>query len=195
MTVDAVSLFLALLAVIANATVATAILLAIASRWSSRGRELRSAFERWVGEQSVGLAFVVAAVAMAGSLYFSEVANFPPCRLCWYQRICMYPLVPLLGMAAWRRDDGIRPYAAVLAGIGAAISTYHVVLERYPTLESGVCDPTNPCTLIWVQRFGYLTIPAMALSAFAVILTLLAITPGDATLSTASAPSSSDDAR
>jgi disulfide bond formation protein DsbB len=113
---------------------------------------------------------------MAGSLYFSEVAHFPPCRLCWYQRICMYPLVPILGIAAWRGDRAIRPYAAVLASIGALIAAYHVLLERYPTLESSVCEPTTPCTAIWVRRFGYLTIPAMALSAFALILTLMAVT-------------------
>ncbi|MGH9084005.1 MAG: disulfide bond formation protein B [Acidimicrobiales bacterium] len=181
MDTEAVSLFLALLAVVAEATVAVGVLLAIGSRFSPRVRTTRTAVVRAVGDQALGLAFVVAAVAMAGSLYFSEVADFPPCRLCWYQRICMYPLVPLLGLAAWRRDAGIRPYAAVLAGIGAVISTYHVVLERYPTLESSVCEPTNPCTLIWVRRFGYLTIPTMALSGFAVILTLLATTPGDTT--------------
>jgi disulfide bond formation protein DsbB len=119
----------------------------------------------------------VAAVCLAGSLYFSESAHFTPCRLCWYQRICMYPLVPVLGLAAVRRDDGIRVYGVVLAGVGALVSTYHVLVERFPSLEGGACDPTNPCTLIWVRRLGYLTIPAMALSGFAVIIVLLACRP------------------
>lgn len=193
MTVEAVSLFLALLAIVAQATVVGALMLALGGRLSTRVGAARSAVARSVSEQALGLAFVVAAVAMAGSLYFSEVAHFPPCRLCWYQRISMYPLVPLLGLAAWRRDVGIRPYAALLAGIGAIISSYHVLLERYPTLESGVCDPTNPCTLIWVRRFGYLTIPTMALSAFAVILTLLAVA-GDGTTPTADPASPEADA-
>lgn len=193
MTVEAVSLFLALLAIVAQATVVGALMLALGGRLSTRVGAARSAVARSVSEQALGLAFVVAAVAMAGSLYFSEVAHFPPCRLCWYQRISMYPLVPLLGLAAWRRDVGIRPYAAVLAGIGAITSSYHVLLERYPTLESGVCDPTNPCTLIWVRRFGYLTIPTMALSAFAVILTLLAVA-GDGTTPTADPASPEADA-
>lgn len=193
MTVEAVSLFLALLAIVAQATVVGALMLALGGRLSTRVGAARSAVARSVSEQALGLAFVVAAVAMAGSLYFSEVAHFPPCRLCWYQRISMYPLVPLLGLAAWRRDVGIRPYAALLAGIGAIISSYHVLLERYPTLESGVCDPTNPCTLIWVRRFGYLTIPTMALSAFAVILTLLAVA-GDGTTPTADPASPAADA-
>lgn len=193
MTVEAVSLFLALLAIVAQATVVGALMLALGGRLSTRVGAARSAVARSVSEQALALAFVVAAVAMAGSLYFSEVAHFPPCRLCWYQRISMYPLVPLLGLAAWRRDVGIRPYAAVLAGIGAITSSYHVLLERYPTLESGVCDPTNPCTLIWVRRFGYLTIPTMALSAFAVILTLLAVA-GDGTTPTADPASPEADA-
>ena len=164
MDTESVSLFLALLAILAEAAVAVSVVLAVGGRFSRRVGDARSAVARAVGDQALGLAFVVAAAATVGSLYFSEVANFPPCRLCRYQRIGMYPLVPLLGIAAWRRDTGIRLYAAVLAGIGAAISAYHVVLERYPTLESSVCDPTNPCTLIWVRRFGYLTIPTMALS-------------------------------
>ena len=50
-----------------------------------------------------------------------------------------------------------------------------MLLERYPSLETGACDPNNPCTLIWVERFGYLTIPTMALSAFALIITLLLV--------------------
>jgi disulfide bond formation protein DsbB len=175
MNVESVSLFLALLAVLAEAGVVVAVILAVGGHVSSRIGDARSAVARMVGDQALGLAFVVAAVAMAGSLYFSEVASFPPCRLCWYQRIAMYPLVPLLGIAAVRRDRGIAPYAAALAGVGALISAYHVLLERYPSLESSVCEPTNPCTLIWVRRFGYLTIPAMALSGFAVILALLAV--------------------
>ena len=175
MDVDTVSLFLALLAVVAQAAVAIAVVLFVGGRLSARvDRWRRSAVEA-IAPQALTLAFAVAAVSMAGSLYFSEVAHFTPCQLCWYQRICMYPLVPILGLAAWRRDRGIRPYAAVLAGFGVLIASYHVLLERYPTLESGACDPTNPCTLIWVQRLGYLTIPTMALSGFALVLTLLAV--------------------
>ncbi len=175
MTTEAVSLFLALLAVLANVAVAVAVVLTAGGRASPALSRVREAAVEAVGPQALMLAFAVAAVAMAGSLYFSEVAHFAPCRLCWYQRILMYPLVPVLGLAAWRRDRAIRPYAAVLAAIGALIAAYHVLLERYPTLESSVCEPTTPCTVIWVRHFGYLTIPAMALSAFALILVLVAV--------------------
>ena len=70
-------------------------------------------------------------------------------------------------------DEGIRRYVTTLAALGAVVSAYHVLLERAPSLESGACDVANPCTIIWVRRFGYLTIPTMALSAFALILSLM----------------------
>ena len=69
---------------------------------------------------------------MAGSLYFSEVADFMPCTLCWYQRIAMYPLVLLLGIAAFRRDRAIRLYVVPLAVVGAAISIYHYLYRVVP---------------------------------------------------------------
>jgi disulfide bond formation protein DsbB len=178
-TTDAVSLFLALLAVLAEVAVVVAVVLAVGGRVSPSMAEVRATLAGVVGPQALGLALAVGAVATAGSLYFSEVAHFTPCRLCWYQRICMYPLVPLLAWAAWRREMRVRIPAALLAGVGALIASYHVLIERYPTLESGACDPSNPCSLIWVRRFGYQTIPTMALSAFALILVLLAVARPD----------------
>jgi disulfide bond formation protein DsbB len=175
MTVDEVTLFLALLALSAEVVVVAAIPLWVLARWSQRIRMVAATSADAVSGAALPLAFVVAAISMAGSLYFSEVAHFTPCRLCWYQRICMYPLALLLGVAAWRREYNIRIYGALLAAIGVVISSYHVLVEHYPSLESNVCDPTNPCTLIWVKRLGYLTIPTMALSGFALILTLLAL--------------------
>ena len=113
------------------------------------------------------LALVVAIVATSGSLYLSEVAHFIPCRLCWYQRAAMYPLVPLLAVSLWRRWFGARWVVFAIAVVGGSISVWHILIERFPTLETGACDPDNPCSLIWVRRLGYLTIPTMALSAFA----------------------------
>jgi disulfide bond formation protein DsbB len=173
MTTDTVTLFLALLSVVAEVTVAARLVVYVAGRFSPTAARWQAGFDDAIGPHALVLGFIVAAISMSGSLYFSEAAHFTPCKLCWYQRIAMYPLVPLLGVAAWRRDDGIRPYAATLATLGAAVSAYHVLLERAPSLESGACDVTNPCTIIWVRRFGYLTIPTMALSAFALIVTLV----------------------
>ena len=175
MTTPAVTLFLALLAIVAEVAVLSGVVLAVGSRLSRSGTRAVGAVTDVLGPHVLTLAFGVAVIATAGSLYFSEVAHFIPCKLCWYQRIAMYPLAPILGIAAWRRDLRVRPYVLALAAIGGLISTYHVWLERHPWFEShaSVCDPTNPCTLIWVKRFGYLTIPAMALSAFALIALLL----------------------
>jgi disulfide bond formation protein DsbB len=172
--VESVSLFLGLLAVIAQLSVVVLGGVALFARFAPG---TRPAFERVrseMGPLAVGLAAAVALVCMAGSLYYSEVAGFPPCTLCWYQRIAMYPLAIILPIAAWRGDPRIRFYAMPLAAIGGVISIYHMLVERFPHLESGSCDPTNPCSIIWVEPLGYLTIPTMALSGFALILTLLA---------------------
>ncbi len=129
------------------------------------------------GLQSQGLALValVASVATAGSLYLSDGAHLVPCRLCWYQRTMMYPLAVILVVAAIRRDWSIRPYAITLALIGATISTWHVLVEWNPGLESSTsCDPTNPCSALPLARYaGYLSIPTMAGSAFVLIALVL----------------------
>jgi disulfide bond formation protein DsbB len=79
----------------------------------------------------------------------------------------------VLGVGALRRDAGARFSAYVLAAVGAAISVWHLMVEANPDLGSGSCDPTNPCSIKWVEEFGYLTIPGMALSGFLLIIVLL----------------------
>jgi disulfide bond formation protein DsbB len=167
------TLLFALLTVAAQLAVAGSVVVVVASRWSPAAARLRASVAAVVGPQALGLAFLVALVATLGSLYLSEVAHFTPCTLCWYQRICMYPLAVVLGLAAWRRDLGVRPYALALTALGAPISAYHYLLERFPALESAACDPANPCSLVWVWRFHYVSIPLMAGSAFALVATLL----------------------
>ncbi|HET6835309.1 MAG TPA: disulfide bond formation protein B [Acidimicrobiales bacterium] len=172
MSTDQVSLFFALLALLAEiaAVGLVAALLVHAVRpttpWPA---DLLDA----VRSVALVVAAGVAIVSTLGSLYYSEVAHFPPCRLCWFQRIGMYPLAVILPIAAFRRDVAVRWYALPLAVAGGLVSVYHVLVERYPSLESGSCDPTNPCSIIWVERLGYLTIPTMALSGFALIAVLL----------------------
>ena len=173
MDVATVTLFLALLAVGSQAAVLGLVALRLLARRSAGARRREADLGAALGPWVLTLAFAVALTATLGSLYLAEVARFPPCKLCWYQRIAVYPLVPLLGLASWRRDRGVRPYALALIAVGLPISLYHVVLERVPSLEGGACDPLNPCTIIWVQRFGYLTIPAMAATAQALVGALL----------------------
>jgi disulfide bond formation protein DsbB len=120
------------------------------------------------------LAAAVAVVATLGSLYLSEFANFVPCELCWFQRIFMYPLSVILTIAAFRRDVSIRIYAIPLALIGAAISTYHYLVERFPDQVSFECNTEVPCSVTLVWKFHYLSIPGMAWLGFLTIAVLLA---------------------
>ena len=177
MSTSVITTFFAILALVCLATTIIGIGLAIAARSSDGGRR---ALER-VGDELAGaglwLAVAIAAVATAGSLYLSGGAGFTPCTLCWYQRIAMYPLSLILGIAAWRRDVAVRVYVIPVAAIGALVSCYHIAIERFPSLQSGSCDPNNPCSLKWVEHFGFITIPTMALAGFLAIITILALTP------------------
>jgi disulfide bond formation protein DsbB len=168
--------FFALLTVCAD--VATLLLwgLALASRTSEGSRARWQTVREVLGDLGLPLAALVAVVAMAGSLYLSEGAHLVPCKLCWYQRCAMYPLAVILVVAVVRRDWSVRPYALVLGTIGPVISTYHYLIERFPSLEVGAsCDPTNPCTVTLVWKFHFVSIPFMALSAFALVSTLLLV--------------------
>jgi disulfide bond formation protein DsbB len=124
------------------------------------------------------LATAIVTVATVGSLYLSEVVGYPPCILCWYQRIAMYPLVVVLGVATLRDDRQVWRTAVPLSAVGAVFAGWHIAVERNPGL-GGVCDPAAPCTVLWVQEFGFLTLPTMALIGFvgAGLLTLAARTP------------------
>ena len=175
MTVPIVTLLLALLTLVAIVTVvAIAALFVLARFAASAGRALQGlGLEAASG--GLWVAALVAVVATGGSLYFSEIAHFEPCRLCWFQRIAMYPLAVVLPIAAWRQDAAVIRYALPLALIGAPISVYHYLVEWFPALEGGACDPRNPCSLVWFREFGFITLPFMALAAFALIATLLVI--------------------
>lgn len=132
----------------------------------------------WARDVALPLATAIALVTTLGSLYYSDVAGYPPCTLCWYQRIAIYPQVVVLWVATVRRDTSVWITSSLLAAVGVAISVWHVVIERNPAL-AGPCDPSNPCTLKWVEEFGVLTIPTMAgIAGLSIIaLTLLARKP------------------
>ena len=142
---------------------------------ASAGSRLWSQIHNGLHTQGLAVAALVASVATAGSLYLSEGGHLIPCRLCWYQRTMMYPLAVLLIIAAVRNDWAIRPYAIALSLIGAAISTWHVLVEWNPNLEGTLsCDPNNPCSALPLPRYlHYLSIPTMAGSAFLFIATAL----------------------
>jgi disulfide bond formation protein DsbB len=172
-SVQTFSLFVAMLTVAANVVVLGAVGLAIAARFSEGAASILARVREAIGDSSLVLAWIVALVATLGSLYLSEVAHFTPCPLCWYQRIAMYPLVVILGIAALRSDLAVRRYVLPLVAIGSVISIYHYQLERFPSQTSVACSADVPCTVVWIWRFHYISIPFMALSAFALIAALL----------------------
>lgn len=118
------------------------------------------------------VAALAAVGATSGSLYFSEVANFNPCDMCWIQRIFMYPLALILPIAAVRRDRNVIPYAMVIAAVGLGFSIYHTQLQLMPD-QSTSCDLLNPCSSKWIEALGFATIPMMAGTSFVLILVTL----------------------
>jgi disulfide bond formation protein DsbB len=120
------------------------------------------------------LAWLVATVATVGSLYFSEVRFFVPCPLCWYQRVLMYPLVILLGIASFHGDRAIVRYALPMSLLGAGIAFYHYLLQKLPGLgASPLCRVGVPCNVEYINWLGFITIPFLSLVAFTVISAIL----------------------
>ena len=121
-------------------------------------------------------AWSVALLSMVGSLYFSNVMNLPPCVLCWYQRIAMYPLVAILAVGIIRKDKNASLYALPLAIIGFITAIYHNLLY-YNILPESVapCTAGISCTTKLIKVFGFFDIPMLSLLGFAFIIILLII--------------------
>ncbi len=121
------------------------------------------------------LAALITTTAMLGSLYFSEIVHYKPCRLCWFQRSAMYPLAIFLIIASFKQFKYAKIIATTIALVGGIISTYHWFLERIPDLDAGVCDAELPCEFIWFQNFGFVTLAFMAFTAFFTTIVLVTI--------------------
>ncbi|MBE4906844.1 disulfide bond formation protein B [Bacillus luteolus] len=121
-------------------------------------------------ENLLFLSFAASLIATLGSLYFSEIQKYIPCELCWYQRIFMYPLVFLLGMALVKKDYAVARYSFVLSTIGGLISLYHYSIQKVPFLaENSISCGIVPCTGQYINWLGFITIPFLALVAFIII--------------------------
>lgn len=134
--------------------------------------DLRKRFALSLGNNVYLLLFLVPTVAMGISLYFSEGLNWLPCRLCLYQRMCIYPLSGLMLLYAFWHKSWIRYVSFVLATLGPLISAYHISIEIKGE-ESSFCSAETSCATVWFKSFGFLTTPGMALSASVTVLALL----------------------
>lgn len=119
-------------------------------------------------------AWILAVIATAGSLFFSEVMLLPPCVLCWYQRIAMYPLVVVLLVGLFPIEKRTVVYAAPLALIGWSIAVYHNLLY-YKLIPEHMspCAQGISCTTKQIEWLGFITIPSLSLAAFTLMLALL----------------------
>jgi disulfide bond formation protein DsbB len=157
------------LAVLAVAGQALIVLVAVA--WFIAGDLIRRSlwgYELWA-------AFVVAAIATGGSLFFSEIAGFVPCDLCWFQRICMYPLSILTLLAAYRGDYRVARYLIPLPVVGAGVSVYHLLVENHVVATPQACKIGAGCATKWINEFGYMTIPTLALTGFVLLIGFLCV--------------------
>ncbi len=122
------------------------------------------------------LALAPALTAMLGSLYYSEIAGFVPCTLCWYQRILMYPLTLIILVGIFKQDEYLPEYVLPFSIIGMGVSTYHYLIQLGVLQHPAACAVGVPCNLRYVNYFGFITIPFMALTAFMMITIIMAIT-------------------
>lgn len=119
-------------------------------------------------------AWLVSLTATLGSLYFSEIRGFVPCELCWIQRIFMYPLALILGVAVFTDDRAVKKYVLPLTLIGGSISLYHYLVQKVPGFASiKPCVQGVPCSAQYINWFGFVTIPFLALTAFILITVLV----------------------
>lgn len=120
------------------------------------------------------LSFLVALVGTLGSLYFSEIQKFPPCVLCWYQRVALYPLVLIFGAAIWTEDRLPRRYCLPLILTGLGIAAYHN-LVYYGFVSEALTPCTGggvSCSSRQLELFGFLTIPLLSLLGFTTLTAL-----------------------
>ena len=163
---EAAELFSAILAL---ATVAGGII-TLAALVFEKSMSWAGAWLTQVRASGLWIICMITTGAMVGSLYFSESVGFAPCKLCWYQRIAMYSIAIISFVAALRNDKNIARYTIVLAPLGLIVSTYHYLLEWFPTLETNVCSLDVPCTAVWFRELGFVTLCFMAGCAFITVI-------------------------
>lgn len=124
----------------------------------------------WINRSAMYVALIVAWVATLGSLYFSEVLGYIPCELCWYQRIFMYPMAGLIALGLLRFDANLPHLVIPFTVVGGSISVYHYLLQKTDLFDGATtCSVGVPCSTAWINWFGFVTIPFLALLAFFLI--------------------------
>ncbi len=166
--------FLANGTLVLDIAILAALLTYLLRRFGKQELEFLEPVDRFLNRHSTKIAFLLALVATGGSLYFSNVLGYEPCRFCWFQRIFMYPLVLILGAGLILEDRNVRDYVIPLAVAGIPIAFYHSLMQRFEQFHSAGCSITAvSCSTEYTFHYGYITIPVMSLTAFTAILLLV----------------------
>jgi disulfide bond formation protein DsbB len=165
--------FFGLLTIVANIALVAVLALAVGTL-HPEGRSIRDRVALVLRPSLLPMLVLVSLTTMGGSLYFSEVAGFTPCRYCWFARIALYPLSALFltAVALRSRAATVRPFAVPLAVAAIGISGYHYFIEWFPP-HSTSCEITAPCTAVWFRSFGFASLAWMSVSAGALVLALV----------------------
>ena len=166
MSIDQFNIILSILALFGQISIIVLIL------YLFFGQKYQPRLVKAIINNLIPLAFIVALVATSGSLYYSEIAKFTPCELCWFQRIFIYPQVILLGLAWLKKEQHILDYSLVMIVVGIIISLYHNYIY-FTAKPSGFCSIVAPCTQQYIVGFNYITIPLLALTSLVLIGLLL----------------------
>jgi disulfide bond formation protein DsbB len=175
---DVINTGYAVLALVADALVLLAVVGFAISRTSPSARERWGRLREAITPFALQMAWIVAVLATFGSLFLQYAEHDNPCDFCWFQRICMYPLSLLLGIAAFRGDLQVaKRYFIGLSLVGAGLAIYHYQLERIPG-EPTVCGSLVPCNVSVLNVFGFISVPFLSMAAFFLITTLLLMARG-----------------
>ncbi|GAB6523458.1 disulfide oxidoreductase [Bacillus cereus] len=122
---------------------------------------------------NIHLAWIISICGTVISLLFSEILHLPPCDLCWYQRIFMYPLVLIIGVGIYKKDSNVNGYALPFSILGLVLSLYHILIQTFPSLSVSSCKIGVSCTTDSLNLFGFITIPMLSFLGFLIISILL----------------------
>jgi disulfide bond formation protein DsbB len=131
-----------------------------------------SVFVKILGDNGFKLAFIVALISSLGSLFYSDILGYEPCKFCWLQRIFMYPQVIFLSIALWRKEWNLYFYSIVFSVIGGLLALNHYILQTTGSsiLPCSAVGYSVSCSKVFVMHLGYITIPLMAFSGFLLMI-------------------------
>ncbi|MCF7867011.1 disulfide bond formation protein B [Candidatus Woesearchaeota archaeon] len=131
--------------------------------------KIQGVLDSFFSKHGLLFTFIISLLATLGSLFYSKIAGYNPCELCWYQRILMYPIVLLSGIALLKKDYSVKKYIIPMSVIGGLFALYHYYIQTMSVITSCTADAAS-CISKYTFHYGYITIPMMALTAFVMII-------------------------